>query len=257
MSSRFHDKRALVTGGSQGIGLAIAARLAQEGAKVAVVASSRREKAAAAIAAFPDPGRHLPEACDVRDVTEVNALVGRVSDRFGGIDLLVSAAGVFYPTPLGDTNEANYDRMVDINLKGTWNLINAVSPRMKSEKAGKIVNIASVAGVMGLASYAVYCATKAGIIMMTRALATELAPHGVNINCVAPGNTSTPMNEDIRTKPELKPFLDAMAARTPSPRVYSEAGDMAAIACFLLSEDARAMHGSCVLADEGFSAGIF
>ena len=90
-----------------------------------------------------------------------------------------------------------------------------------------------------------------------RALAIELAPSGVRVNCIAPGNTATPMNEDIRTKPELKPFLDAMTARTPSGRTYSEPEDMAAIAAFLASDEARAMHGAVVLADEGFSAGIF
>jgi NAD(P)-dependent dehydrogenase (short-subunit alcohol dehydrogenase family) len=256
MTRRFDGKHALVTGGSQGLGLAIAARLAEEGAAVVAVASSSKEKAAAAISAFPDPHLHLAEVCDVRDASAVNNLVARITERFGALDILVNAAGVFYPTPAGDTEEDTYDRMVDINLKGTWNLINAITPLMKSRKAGKIVNVASVAAVMGIGGYAVYCATKAGIIMLTRALANELAPHGINVNCIAPGNTATPMNEDIRTKPELRPFLDAMTARTPSPRTYSEPSDMAAIACFLLSDEARAMHGSCILADEGFSAGI-
>jgi len=92
--------------------------------------------------------------------------------------------------------------------------------------------------------------------MMTRALALELAPSGVRVNCIAPGNTATPMNEDIRTRPELKHFLDGMAARTPSGRTYSDPEDMAAIAAFLASDESRAMHGAVVLADEGFSAGI-
>jgi NAD(P)-dependent dehydrogenase (short-subunit alcohol dehydrogenase family) len=254
---KLEGRIALVSGGSQGIGETTALRLAAEGAQVAVVASSSLDKAAAVVAELSGGGaRHMAAVCDVRDAAATKKLVEDVTKRFGRIDILVNAAGVFYATPAGATPEEELDRMVDINLKGTWNLINAVAPGMKDRKDGRIVNISSVAGVMGIGGYAVYCATKAGIIMMTRALANELAPFGIGVNCVAPGNTATPMNEDIRTKPELKPFLDAMAARTPSGRTYSSAEDIANIAVFLSSDGSRAMHGSCVLADEGFSAGI-
>jgi 3-oxoacyl-[acyl-carrier protein] reductase len=194
--------------------------------------------------------------CDVSDPVAVRMLVGEVTTQIGPVDILVNAAGVFYPTPADGKSQEASDKMVDVNLKGTWNVINAVAPGMKSRASGRIVNVASVAGVMGVGGYAVYCATKAGIIMMTRALANELAAHGIGVNCVAPGNTATPMNEDIRHKPELKPFLDAMAVRTPSGRTFSSAEDIANIIVFLASEESRAMHGSCVLADEGFSAGI-
>jgi 3-oxoacyl-[acyl-carrier protein] reductase len=246
-----------LSGGSQGIGEAAALRLAAEGADVVVVASSSLDKAAAVVARLAgSAGRHMAAVCDVRDAASTKKLVDDATKRFGRIDILVNSAGVFYPTPAGATPEEDFDRMVGINLKGAWNLINAVAPGMKERKYGKIVNIASVAGLMGIGNYAVYCATKAGIIMMTRALANELAPHGIGVNCVAPGNTATPMNEDIRTKPELKPFLDAMAARTPSGRTYSSAEDITNVVVFLASDESRAMHGSCVLADEGFSAGI-
>lgn len=251
---KLSDKVALITGSSQGIGEAIAACFAREGAAVAVVASSSVDKAGAVAHKLGCGAR--PYTCDVRSTASVDALVAQVAQDFGRIDILVNSAGVFYATPVGTTTEPDFDRLVDINVKGTWNLINAVAPGMVKRRQGKILNLASVAGVMGLGTYAVYCATKAGIIMMTRALACELAPHGINVNCIAPGNTATPMNEDIRTKPELKPFLDFMAARTPSGRTYSTAEDMAGIALFLCSEDGRAMHGSCVLADEGFSAGL-
>jgi NAD(P)-dependent dehydrogenase (short-subunit alcohol dehydrogenase family) len=254
---RLDGRIALVSGGSQGIGETTAQRLAAEGASVAVVASSNLDKAAAVVARLPGAAdRHMAAVCDVRNAAATDKLVDATIKRFGRVDILVNAAGVFYATPAGATFEEDFDRMVDINLKGTWNLINATAPGMKERKYGRIVNISSVAGVMGIGSYAVYCATKAAIIMMTRALASELAPHGIGVNCVAPGNTATPMNEDIRTKSELKPFLDAMAARTPSGRTYSSAEDIANIAAFLASDESRAMHGSCVLADEGFSAGI-
>jgi len=254
---KLSGKYALVTGGSQGIGETIAQGLAAEGATVAVVASSNVAKAkVVADKIVASGGKAKPYACDVRDAAAAAGLVKQVLTDFGQINILVNSAGVFYPTPAGETKEADFDRMVDINLKGTWNMINNVAPSMKERKAGKIVNIASVAGTLGIGTYAIYCATKAGIIMMTRALACELAPLGINVNCVAPGNTATPMNEDIRTNPEFKPMLDFMASRTPSGRTYSNPEEIAGIAVFLASDSARAMHGSCVLADEGFSAGL-
>jgi 3-oxoacyl-[acyl-carrier protein] reductase len=109
---------------------------------------------------------------------------------------------------------------------------------------------------MGFGGYSMYCATKAGIVMLTRALACELAPHGINVNAIAPGNTATPMNLDIRTDAAFKPMLDAMTARTPSGRVYSDPTEMAAMVAFLASDEARPMHGTTVLMDEGFAAGL-
>jgi NAD(P)-dependent dehydrogenase (short-subunit alcohol dehydrogenase family) len=251
---KLKDKVALVTGGSQGIGEAIATRFAEEGASVAVVASASLDKARSVCERLGRGAR--PYVCDVSRFDAAATLARQVEHDYGHVDIVVNGAGLFYATPVGATAEADYDRMAGTNLKGTWNVITHVAPLMVKRKSGKILNIASVAGVMGIGTFAVYCATKAGIIMMTRALACELAPHGINVVCLAPGNTATPMNEDIRTKPDMKQFLDFMTARTPSGRTYSTADDMARIALMLCSDDARAMHGSCVLADEGFSAGL-
>ncbi len=248
-------KTALITGGSQGIGEAVARRLAAKGVTVGIVASTDLGKARA-VAESIGSGHAHAFAADVRDPASVAALIGQATKTLGGIDILVNSAGVFYPTPAGSTDEADYDRMVDINLKGTWNAINAVAPLMKAQRRGWIVNLGSVVASMGFGSYAVYCATKAGIVVMTRALAIELAPHGISVNCLSPGNTATPMNLDIRTKPELKPMLDAMASRTPSGKTHSSAEDMANIVAFMVSDGARAMHGANILADEGFSAGM-
>lgn len=254
---RLKNKIALIVGGSQGIGTSIAQRFAAEGAVVGIVASSSLEKAQAVAGEVSKSGaRAFAEVADVRDGRSISAMVHKVLGDQGRIDILVNAAGVFYPVPVDEVNETEVDRMLDINLRGTFLTVGAVAPHMKAARSGKIINISSVAGYMGLTGYALYCATKAGIAAMTRALALELAPHGINVNAIAPGNTETPMNEDIRTDPALKPFLDAMAARTPSGRTYSKPEDMAALAAFLASDEARAMHGSTVLADEGFSAGV-
>ena len=257
MAGRLDGKVALVTGGSQGIGAAVAQRLAGEGAVVGVVSSADASKAEKVVAAIEKAGgKGFADAADVRDAGAVAKLVERAVDGRGRIDILVNCAGVFYPTPVGDTEPDEIDRMVDINLKGTVHVINAVAPVMKGNGGGKIVNISSCAAYMGLTGYSLYCALKAGVTMLTRTLALELAPHGINVNAIAPGNTATPMNEDIRTEPDKKRFLDAMAERTPSGQTYSEPEDMAALAAFLVSDEARAMHGSTVLMDEGFSAGM-
>jgi 3-oxoacyl-[acyl-carrier protein] reductase len=254
---RLQGRTALITGASQGIGEATALCFAGEGARIGVLASKSKAKAQMVVDKIAAAGGVArPYVGNVADGAQMAAVVAEVVADLGPIDILVNSAGVFTPTPAGETDQSVYDLIMDTNLKGTWNLIDQVVPAMKSRKNGKIINIASVAGIMGIGGYAVYCASKAGIVLLTRALACELAPFGINVNCIAPGNTATPMNEDIRTKPELKGFLDAMAARTPSGRTYSTAEDIAAAALFLASGESRAMHGSCLLVDEGFSAGI-
>jgi 3-oxoacyl-[acyl-carrier protein] reductase len=254
---RLHGRVALITGASQGIGEATALCFAREGARIGVLASTSKAKAQAVVEKIAAGGGIArPYVGNVADAAQMASVVAEAAKDLGPIDILVNSAGVFFPTPAGETDQTAFDQIIDTNLKGTWNLINQVVPAMKSRKGGKIINISSVAGVMGIGGYAVYCASKAGVVLLTRALACELAPFGINVNCIAPGNTATPMNEDIRTKPELKGFLDAMAARTPSGRTYSTAEDIAAGALFLASDESRAMHGSCLLMDEGFSAGI-
>lgn len=254
---KLSGKTAVVIGGSQGIGESVASRLAKEGARVVVVASASVSKAQAVAEVIEKAGGAAEGAAvDVTDFDAIGALFERVAKSHGSIDILVNCAGVFYPTPTGESKPDGIDRMIDINLKGTTYAINQVVPHMKAGGGGKIVNFASCAGVMGLNTYAVYCATKAAIMMLTRAMALELAPSNININAIAPGNTESPMNADIRTDPKLKGFLDTMAERTPSGQTYSSPEDMANLAMFLVSDESRAMHGSTVLADEGFTAGM-
>ncbi|WP_284946407.1 SDR family NAD(P)-dependent oxidoreductase [Acidisoma cladoniae] len=250
---RLKGKIAVVTGGSQGIGAAVCERFAREGAKVFVVASSDVTKAQLVVdRILAAGGDAVAAAADVTSVAELDALMRQVGDR---LDILVNSAGVFYPTPLGSP-EGDVSRMIDINLKGTFLAISAAAPLMKAGHAGKIINLSSCIGYMAFNTYSIYCATKAGIIMMTRALALELAPHGINVNAIAPGNTATPINENIRTQPEFAGFLQAMGERTPSGQTYSSVEDIANLAMFLASDESRAMHGSTVVIDEGFTAGM-
>ena len=254
---KLEGKVALVTGGSSGIGEAIALRFAAEGARVAVAGAADIGKAQGVADRIAAQGGEA--GAFVADVTQVDAvkrLVADVKAAFGRIDILVNSAGIFEPTPVGETDEAEYDRLMDVNVKGTFFAINEVAPLMRAQGGGRIVNLSSVTGVMGFKTFSVYCASKAAINYLTRALALELGPHDIAVNAILPGNTATPMNVKIRTEPQYEEMLDGMAAITPSTRTYSDPEDMAAAAVFLCSQEGRAAHGSLLLLDEGISCGI-
>jgi 3-oxoacyl-[acyl-carrier protein] reductase len=253
---QFSDKIVLVTGGSQGIGAAICRRFASAGATVAVVASNEVGKAQTIVNAIEqDGGSARAFACDVADVGQIKRLVADVLAAFGRIDILVNSAGIFYPTRIGETDEAMFDRMCDVNLKGTFFMCNTVAPHMIERGSGKIINIGSTSGVTGRSQYLVYSATKAAVIHLTRSLGVALAPHGINVNAISPGNTRTPMNENVRTAPEYAEIRATIAERTPSRRQFADPNEIAGAALFLASDDATAMYGSMVLMDEGITAG--
>lgn len=253
---RFDDKVALVTGGSQGIGEAICRRFAEEGAQVAVVASTELGKAQKVVDAIAHAGGSARAfVCNVAIAKDVEALVADVLRTMGKIDILINSAGVFYQTKIGETDEEMFDRMSDINLKGTFLTCNEVAPHMIERGSGKIVNFGSTSGVIGRKDFIVYCATKAGVMHMTRAMAVALGPHGINVNTIAPGNTETPMNEHIRTQPEYAATRAIIAERTLSKRLFADPNEIAGAALFLSSSDAQAMHGSVMLMDQGITAG--
>jgi 3-oxoacyl-[acyl-carrier protein] reductase len=253
-AGRFAGKVALVTGGSSGIGQRVAELLAAEGARVAVVASSSLAKAEAVAAAIGEAGGEAKGfVTDVREATACERLVADVERAFGGIDLLVNAAGVFYGTPVAATAPTDAAQLLDINIAGPWNVASAVVPSMRRRGGGRIVNLSSVAGVVGVKGLALYCASKAAVAMMTRVMGAELAAEGIAVNAVAPGNTATPMNAAVRADTAM---VDAMRAMTPGPDVFSDVSDMAGIILFLLSEAARPVYGATWLADEGFAAAV-
>ena len=253
----FSGKIAIVTGGSSGIGAVTAKALAERGAIVAVVASSDIKKAAAIVDEIrKNGGQAEPFAVDVRNAEAVRALVSDIEKKFGGIDILVNAAGVFQPSPPGSTPSDLSDRMIDINVKGTWNCVQAAIEPLKRRGGGKILNFASVAGLAAVKGMAVYCASKAAIVMMTKVLAAELAPFNINVNALAPGNTATPMNENMRTDPAMRDMLEGMKRMTPSGITFSKPEEIVEGALYLLSPAARPVHGSTLVIDEGISAAI-
>lgn len=249
---KLNGKVAIVTGGSSGIGKATALRFGAEGAAVGVVASSDLSKAQAVVDEIVSAGgKAIALQIDLRDVKTIAPAFQKVADAFGPIDILVNSAGVYIPTPVGDTSEELYDKIMDTNLKGIFFAIQAVAASMKERRSGRIVNVASVAAFKGSQRYPLYSVAKAGVAMMTRALALDLAPHNVAINAIAPGNTATPINEQDRASPEM---IASKRATTPSVRIYSPPEEMAATILFLSTGEVSAMHGSTFLLDEGLSA---
>jgi 3-oxoacyl-[acyl-carrier protein] reductase len=191
------NKVALIAGGSSGIGAAIARKFASEGATCAIVASSNVQKANKIAREIKRKSKGY--VCDVTKPAEVAKLVEKVLKDHKKIDILVNSAGIFVPTPAGATKTSDLDKMIDVNLKGTLHMINAVVPHMKARKQGNIINLASAASMRAVPRYGVYCATKAAVVMLTRAMATELSRDGIHVNAISPGNTETPMNEYIRS----------------------------------------------------------
>ncbi len=245
-------KVALVTGGSQGIGAELSKALAAAGAKVAVVNRANRETARTLVSEIEDfEGEARAFQADLTKVAEIDRVVAEVAAAFGAVDILVNNAGIFEPRPIEETDEACWDRQVDLNLKACFFLVRAVVGGMKAKGAGKIINVSSIAGEGGFPNSAAYCASKGGVHNLTKALCLELAPFGINVNAIAPGNIETPMNAALRADPD---WCAKMRERTPTGQDFLPAQDMAAAVVFLASEEARAVHGVILPVDAGWRA---
>jgi len=237
---------ALVTGASRGIGRAIAVHLAAAGATVACVAT-KAENCAETVSACEAAGaRAQAFGVDVADTAAVAEVVDRVQKELGGLNILVNNAGVTRDQLLLRMSEDDYDRVMDVNLKGTWNFLKAAArPLMKCR--GRVVNVSSVVGVTGNAGQANYAASKAGVIGLTRSLAKELAGRGVCVNAVAPGYIDTDMTAGMDEKAATE-----LAARIPLGRIGSPE-EVARLVEFLAGPGGSYITGQTIVVDGGLS----
>lgn len=242
-------RAALVTGGTSGIGLAIARRLLGRGATVGVTALPEHATAAADLVRQMDPsGRRLRAyGLDVRSSASVAQVVDEFSTEVGGFDLLVNNAGVRLVVPSLDMAEDAWDDLVSVNLRGVF-LCSQAAARQMLEGGGAIVNISSQLGIVAARDRAAYCASKAAVIHLTRALALDWAPHGIRVNAVAPGPTHT---EATGVAPDAESALDFLS-RMPLGRPI-EPDDVASAVVYLAAPESRAITGHTIVVDGGWT----
>ena len=245
MKITLEGKTALVTGAATGIGRAISVALAAAGARVAVNHLGRAGEARQVVKIIAAAGASAVEVeADVTKAIKVERMVGKVRDALGPIDILVNNAGVLLEKPLLDTTEEDWDFVVDTDLKGVFLCSRAVLPGMVERGSGLVINIASELGVLGRERYGPYCAAKAGVIGLTRAMAREFAP-AIRVNAIAPGPVNTPMLSIQNVSAEV---LERERAN-PARRV-GEPEEIAGTAVFLASELASFYYGQ-VLSPNG------
>jgi glucose 1-dehydrogenase len=246
---RLDQKTALVTGAGQGIGAAIALRLAQEGADIALNVLRNDERAAAVRDSVLACGRRCEVLqADVSGVAAVKELVAQALAVFGHLDILVNNAGVERRAAFLDVDEKDYDLVLGVNLKGPFFLTQAFATALRrAGRPGKVINISSVHEELPFPDFAPYCASKGGLKMLMRNAAVELAPLGITVNNVAPGAVRTPINANLLNDAEM---LGRLKAQIPLGRL-GETPDVAGVVAFLASADADYMTGTTTVVDGG------
>ena len=251
--SRLPDKVALITGAASGIGSACALRFAREGAIVASLDAAAEGDERWAEAARIAPKAHAA-AVDVRDEASVAAAVAAVQQRFGRIDIVVNSAGVAGGGPVHLMAAEEWDRVVGINLRGTFLVCKHALPAMMAQRQGSIVNIASIEGLEGSEGGSAYNASKAGVILLTRNLAMDYARVGIRANSICPGFIDTPMFRQVLDMPAMDVYRERIVeqhqlGRTGTPEEIANA------ALFLASDEASFITGHALVVDGGFTAG--
>lgn len=244
----FTGKTAVITGGYSGIGRAVAEKLASKGADIALVGIGSDEDKQAALKAVGDLGVKVAAYdCDVSDFAAGEAVVKQIIDEYGKIDFLINNAGITRDKLMLNMTEDEFDAVIKVNLKGTFNMTKHVYKPFMRQRGGRIVNLASIVGINGNAGQANYCASKAGVIGMTKAVAKELAARNVTVNAVAPGYIDTPMTQALSDK-----VKDEIAAMIPMKR-RGLPEDVANVIAFLCSDYASYVTGEVIRVDGGIA----
>ena len=250
MSDRqFEGKTAIVTGGTRGIGRAIALELARGGANVAFNYSKSADEAEKLKAEIEGTGvKAIAAQCDVSDTAAAAEFVGQVKEAFGTVDYLVNNAGITRDQLIMRMKEEDWDAVIDTNLKGAWNFSKAVlRPMLRNENGGSILNITSISGVVGMMGQSNYSASKAGMIGLTKSMAKEIASKKITVNALALGLVETDMASEMNEE-----YREKILSMIPLGRL-GNVDEVAQIACFLLSPAAAYITGQVVQADGGLA----
>ncbi|GAB3884918.1 SDR family NAD(P)-dependent oxidoreductase [Spirosoma agri] len=244
-------KAAIITGGSKGLGLAMAAGLASAGASVMLVNRNADEGAEAARQLARDFGTNaISYSADITDITQTEAMAKAAMEAFGQIDILINSAGINIRGAIDEVTPDDFNKVLQVNVNGTWLCARAVTPYMKQQRRGSIINLASTLGLVGLANRTPYTASKGAVVQMTRALGLELAPFNINVNAICPGPFLTEMNLPIAHTDEAKvSVLGATALGR-----WGLLREIQGAAIFLASDAASYMVGSMLTVDGGWTA---
>ncbi|AXE17284.1 2-deoxy-D-gluconate 3-dehydrogenase [Runella rosea] len=244
-------KAAIITGGSKGLGQAMAAGLASAGANVMIVNRNAEEGAQTAREISQEFGvKALSFSADTTDLAQTEAMAKTAMDAFGRIDILINSAGINIRGAIDEVTPEDFKKVMDVNVNGTWLCSRAVVPYMKEAKRGSIINMASTLGLVGLANRTPYTASKGAVVQMTRALALELAPFNINVNAICPGPFLTEMNVPIADTEESKKFVVGATALGR----WGLLREIQGAAIFLASDAATYMVGSMLTVDGGWTA---
>tara|TARA_Y100000814_G_scaffold271848_1_gene228866 strand:- start:264 stop:1001 length:738 start_codon:yes stop_codon:yes gene_type:complete len=238
-----NHKIAVVTGASRGIGKQIARDLIISGAKVALISRSEKELNIVS-QEFSKLGKTIPLPLDIKNIEDVKNAIKTIIDKWGKIDILVNNAGVTSDNLLIKMKESEWNHVIDINLKGTFNCIKSVIPHMLKKRSGKIINITSVVGISGNAGQSNYCASKAGVIGLTKSIGKEYGVKGINVNAIAPGFIETDMVQDIDSDSFIK---NITLGRKGKPN------DISTLVCFLSSNDGDYIANQVIKVDGGLT----
>jgi 3-oxoacyl-[acyl-carrier protein] reductase len=230
-------RTAVITGGAQGIGFAIAERFVAEGARV-VLGDLDLEATETAAKRLGGPNVAAAVRCDVTKAAEVDALVTRATEGFGSLDVMVNNAGITRDATMRTMTEDQFDQVINVHLKGTWNGTRRAAAVMREQKSGAIVNLSSLSGKVGMAGQTNYSAAKAGIVGLTKAAAKEMAHHGVRVNAVQPGLIRTPMTEAMPEKAWEQKMSEIPMGRP------GEVAEVAGVVLFLASDLSSYMTGT-------------
>src|SRR5262252_1388445 len=251
---RLKDKVALITGGTSGIGEATALLFAEEGAKIAITGRDETRGHAVTVKILEAGGRAIFIRTDVRKSDECKRAVNETISSFGRVDILFNNAGIYYPHTTLDCSEEEWDLQIDINLKGTFLMSKAALPGMIAQGSGNIINNSSGWGLVGGDRAVAYCASKGGVVLLTKAMAIDHGRQGIRVNCICPGDVDTPMlPEDARLRGlDWKTYLAGCENR-PMGRIGTPE-EIAKAVLFLASDDSSFMTGAALVVDGGGTA---